>query len=131
MGMSGRAIQEKFKKKTRMWADAQRDGLSVEYRWHPLLNAAKFGWRPVLECRTVTLPIQETVRLVRKVNFELYKIPLGGKSPENVYTVSQKRPTFDLLTQDAMLCYNKIPLGGKSPENVYTVSQKRPTFDLL
>ena len=23
-----------------MWADAQRDGHPVEYRWHPLFNAA-------------------------------------------------------------------------------------------
>jgi len=39
---------------TRMWANAQRDGRPAEYRWHPLLNAAKFGWRPLLECRAVT-----------------------------------------------------------------------------
>jgi len=30
-------------KQTRMWADAQRDGRSAEYRWRPLFNAAKFG----------------------------------------------------------------------------------------
>jgi len=30
---------------TRMWADAQRDGRPAEYRWRPLFNAAKFGWR--------------------------------------------------------------------------------------
>jgi len=29
--------------KTRMWADAQRDGRLAEYRWRPLLNAAKLG----------------------------------------------------------------------------------------
>ena len=28
---------------TRMWADAQRDGRPAEYRWRPLINAAKFG----------------------------------------------------------------------------------------
>jgi len=43
-----------------MWANAQRDGRPVEYRWRPLFNAAKFGWRPLLECRTVTLPSRET-----------------------------------------------------------------------
>jgi len=42
--------------KTRMWANAQRDGCPAEYRWCPLFNAAKFGWRPLLECRAVTLP---------------------------------------------------------------------------
>ena len=33
---------------TRMWANAQRDGRPAEYRWRPLFNAAKFGWRLVL-----------------------------------------------------------------------------------
>jgi len=26
-----------------MWANAQRDGRPVEYRWRPVINAAKFG----------------------------------------------------------------------------------------
>ena len=43
-----------------MWAIPQRDGCPVEYRWRPLFNAAKFGWRPLLECRAVTLPRCET-----------------------------------------------------------------------
>jgi len=46
--------------RTRMWANAQRNGRPAEYRWRPLFNAAKFGWRPVLECRAVTLPRRET-----------------------------------------------------------------------
>jgi len=29
--------------KLEMWANAQRDGRSAEYRWRPLFNAAKFG----------------------------------------------------------------------------------------
>jgi len=37
-------------------ANAQRDGHPAEYRWRPLFNAAKFGWRLLLECRAVTLP---------------------------------------------------------------------------
>jgi len=45
---------------TRMWANAQRDDCPAEYRWRPLFNAAKFGWRPLLECRAITLPICET-----------------------------------------------------------------------
>ena len=44
---------------TRIWANAQRDGRPAEYRWRPVLNAAKFGSRPLLECRAVTLPIGE------------------------------------------------------------------------
>jgi len=43
-----------------MCANAQRDGCPSEYRWRPLFNAAKFGLRPVLECRAVTLPRRET-----------------------------------------------------------------------
>jgi len=45
---------------TRMWDNAQPDGRPAEYRWRPLFNAAKFGWRPLLECRAVTLPRRET-----------------------------------------------------------------------
>ena len=43
-----------------MWANAQRDGRPAEYRWCPVFNAAKFGWRPLLECCAVTLPRRET-----------------------------------------------------------------------
>jgi len=43
-----------------MWANAQRDGRPAEYRWRPLFNAKKFGWRPLLECHAVTLPRSET-----------------------------------------------------------------------
>jgi len=40
-----------------MWANAQRDGRPAKYRRRPVLNAAKFGSRPLLDCRAVTLPI--------------------------------------------------------------------------
>jgi len=43
-----------------MWTNAQRDGRPAEYRWRPLFNAAKFGWRPLLEYRAVTLPRRES-----------------------------------------------------------------------
>jgi len=43
-----------------MWANAQRDGRPAKYRWRPLFNAAKFGLRPLLECRAVTLPRHES-----------------------------------------------------------------------
>jgi len=58
-----------------MWANAKTDG-------RPLLNAAKFGWCPLLECRAVMLPIQENARLGRKVKFAHGKIPSGGNSPQ-------------------------------------------------
>ena len=44
---------------TRLWANAQRDGRPAEYRWHPVLNAANFGSRSLLECRAVTLHVGE------------------------------------------------------------------------
>jgi len=43
-----------------MWANAQCDGRPATYRWRLLFNTAKFGWRPLLECRAVTLPRRET-----------------------------------------------------------------------
>jgi len=45
-----------------MWASAQRDGRPAEYRWRPVLNAAKFGWRRLLDCRAVTLIIPNNSR---------------------------------------------------------------------
>jgi len=44
-----------------MWANA-RDGRPAEYRWRDVLNAVKFGWRPLLDCRAVMLPIGEDVK---------------------------------------------------------------------
>jgi len=43
-----------------MWANAQCDGRPAKYRWRPLFNATKFGWRPLLDCRAVTLPRRES-----------------------------------------------------------------------
>ena len=40
-----------------MWANAPRDGRPAEYRWRPVPNAAKFGSRPLLDSRAVTLRI--------------------------------------------------------------------------
>jgi len=51
---------EETKNKLEMWANAQRDGRPAEYRWCPLFNAAKFGWRPILECRAVMPQTNET-----------------------------------------------------------------------
>jgi len=45
---------------TRIWANAKHDGHPAEYRWRPLFNATKFGWRPLLECSAVTLSRRET-----------------------------------------------------------------------
>ena len=43
-----------------MLANAQRDGRPAEHRWCPLFNAAKFGSRPLLDCREVTPPRRES-----------------------------------------------------------------------
>ena len=53
-----------------MWADAQRYGHPAEYGWHPLLNTAKFGWRPLPEYRAVTLPTRKPLKFagVRQTN---------------------------------------------------------------
>jgi len=74
-----------------MWADAKRDGRPVEYRLHPLLNAAKFGWRLLLQCRAVRLPMQENAKLGRKVNFPPAKFRHGARAVENIYIVYQSR----------------------------------------
>jgi len=55
-----RRLQPAGHPSTRMLANAQRDGCPAEYRWRPPFNAAKFGWRPLLEGRAVTLPRCET-----------------------------------------------------------------------
>ena len=43
MTISWVIIKKVEESRTRMWANAQRDGRPAEYRWHPLFNAAKFG----------------------------------------------------------------------------------------
>ena len=48
---------------TRMWANAQRDGGPAEYRWRPLFNAAKFGWRRLYQNAVKSLPRRETVEI--------------------------------------------------------------------
>jgi len=54
----------------------------------PLLNAAKLGWRPLLDCRAVALQIQDNAKLGRKLNFAPGKILLGGNSPRKcIYSV--------------------------------------------
>jgi len=50
---SATAAIRRGKERTRMWANAQRDGRPAEYRWRSLFNDAKFGWRPLLQCRAI------------------------------------------------------------------------------
>ena len=53
-------VKEERQIQLEMWANAQRDGRPAKYRRRPLFNAAKFGWRPLLECHAVMLPRCET-----------------------------------------------------------------------
>jgi len=63
-----------------MWANAQRDGRPAEYRWRPLFNAAKFGSRPLLDCRGVTAKTRNPLKLrgVRQTN-EMISAASGPK----------------------------------------------------
>ena len=66
-----------------MWADAQRNGRPAEYRWRPLFNAAKFGSRPLLECRVLTLSRRETI-----------EICWDAQTPEQISVVSGSKFTI-------------------------------------
>ena len=83
-----------------MWANSQRDGRPAEYRWRPLFNAAKFGWRPLLECRAVTLPRRET-------RWNLQGCPkLANRSQPLV----GRRPKFTILSElvEKVLLFNNF-----------------------
>jgi len=51
----------KHNTRTRMWANAQRDGHPAEHRWGLLFNAAKFGWGPLLHAVQSRCQDAETV----------------------------------------------------------------------
>ena len=73
-----------------MWANAQRDGRPAEYKWRRVRNAAKFGSRPLLDCRAVTLPIAEHKTWEdAKWILHLAKFRYGATAAENVYIVFQ------------------------------------------
>ena len=77
-----------MRKKTRMWANAQRDGRPAEYRWRPVLNAAKFGSRPVLECRARNAANRRAQDLEDANSIlHLAKFRYGATAAKNVYTV--------------------------------------------
>jgi len=53
-----------------------------------LCSTPQFCWRPLLECRAVTLPIKENARLGCLLNFAHGEILLRGKSPGKcIYSV--------------------------------------------
>ena len=53
------ASTEKTKVKTRMWANAQRDGRPAEHMW-PSVQCRKVWLTPTTRCHAVTLQRRET-----------------------------------------------------------------------
>ena len=70
---------------TRMWASAQRDGCRAKYRWHPVLNAAKFGSCPLFKCRAVILPIEERKTWRTQSEFCTWQNSVMGQQPPAIY----------------------------------------------
>ena len=68
-----------------MWANAQRDGRPAEYRWRPVLNATKFGSRPLLDCRAVTLPVGECKTWRTQSEFCTWQIFVTEQQPPKMY----------------------------------------------
>jgi len=60
----------------------------VEYRWRPVLNAAKFDSRPLLNCRAVTLPIAERKTWRNQREFCTWQNSVTEQQPPKVYTYS-------------------------------------------
>ena len=70
-----------------MWANAQPDGRPAEYyRWRPVLNAAKFGSPPVLDCRAVTLRIGERKTWRTQSEFCTWQNSVREQQPTKMYT---------------------------------------------
>jgi len=53
---------------TRMWANAQRDSRPAEYRWRPLFNATKLGWRPLLDA-TIRVSCSNAAKMRNPLKF--------------------------------------------------------------
>jgi len=68
-----------------MLANAQRDGRPAEYRWRTVLNSAKFGSRPLLDCRAVTLPIGERITWRTQSEFCTWQNSVKEQQPPQMY----------------------------------------------
>jgi len=66
-------------------ANAQRNGRPAEYRWRPGLNAAKFGSRPLLGCRAVTLPTGERKTWRKESEFWTWKHSVMEQQQPKMY----------------------------------------------
>jgi len=68
-----------------MCTDAQPDGRPAEYRWRPVLNAAKFGSRPLLDCRAVMLRIGESKTWRMQSEFCTWQNSVTEQQPPKMY----------------------------------------------
>jgi len=93
---------------TIMWANAQRDGRPAKYRWRPLFNATKFGWRPLLECRAVMLPRCESCwNLEGCPKLAKRSQPLVGRSSpyyENMWKRYRRLTSFFPIVDTCLSC---------------------------
>jgi len=94
--------------KLEMWASAQRDGRHAEYSRRPLSNAAKPGWRPLLQCHAATLPRCETrwnLQGCRKIANRSQPL-VGQSSPycENVWGRHCCLTSFFLVVDTCLSC---------------------------
>jgi len=77
-------------KLTRIWANDQRDGRPIEYRWCPVLNAAVWlspTAQFLLECCAVMLPIGQCKTWRTQWILQLAKFHNGATVAKNVYIV--------------------------------------------
>jgi len=58
------------------------------YRWRPVLNAAKFGSRPLLDCRIVTLRIGERKTWRTQSEFCTWQNSVTAQQPQKIYIQS-------------------------------------------
>jgi len=89
-----------------MWANAQRDGRPAEYRRRPLFNAAKFVWRPLLECRA-SQPRRETSwNVLGCPKLANRSQPLGRSSPycEHMWSTHCCLKSFSLVVDTCLSC---------------------------
>jgi len=68
-----------------MWANVQRDGRPAEHRWHPVLHAAKFGSRTLLDWHAVTLPIGERKTWGTQSEFCIGQNSVTEQKPPKMY----------------------------------------------
>jgi len=68
-----------------MWANAQPDGRPAECRWCRVLNATKFGFHPLLDCRAVTLPIGKHKTWRMQSEFCTWQNSVTEQQPPKMY----------------------------------------------